>query len=140
MKIPSNVKAKSWIWNVSPVLSKYTANAIYPNIYVPKWLYEDLKNKNPNPKNISILIHEQTHIKREKEMGWLKWGFLYVFNSKFRLQEELIAIGESFKYLKSKDIKLTEVEINKIARGLSSYLYLWMISYENAKKELKKLS
>lgn len=74
MKLPSNVKIKSFLWNVSPILSKYTANAIYPNIYLPKAFYEELKTKNPDPKKVAILIHEQTHIKRQREMGWFIWG------------------------------------------------------------------
>lgn len=140
MKIPSNVKIKSWIWNISPILSQSTAQAIYPNIYVPKWLYEHLKSKNSDPKREAVITHEQTHIKRQKEIGFIKWGFLYAFDSKFRLNEELIAIKEQLKYLKKKEIKISDEDIEKIACGLSSYLYLWMISYENAKRELKKLS
>lgn len=69
MKLASNVKIKGFPWTILPVFSKYTAHAIYPNVYVPKEIYNDLKTNNPNPKNVAILIHEQTHIARQKKMG-----------------------------------------------------------------------
>ena len=53
----------------------------------------------------------------------------------FRFQEELLAIKASMKYLKRK--KLT-FDTDKSARHLSSWLYLWMVSYDRAKRELDK--
>lgn len=70
MKLQSNVKIKKFPWTIIPLLSTHTAHAIYPNIYLPKQVYEDLLSDDPKQKNVSVLIHEQTHIKRQKEMGW----------------------------------------------------------------------
>ncbi|QQG47517.1 MAG: hypothetical protein HY044_00265 [Candidatus Woesebacteria bacterium] len=129
MRLPKNVKVK-------PIFFQHTAQAIYPNIYVPKWLYEHLKSKNPDSERVAVIIHEQTHIKRQKEMGWFLWEIKYVFLPKFRLEEELLAIKAQVKYLKSKGIKYDEKDVEKAAKFLSSYLYLWMVSYKEAKRKL----
>lgn len=134
MKLQNNVKAKRFWWNLIPVLTKYTANAIYPNIYLPKEVYLNLSSKNPKPKYVSVLLHEQEHIRRQKKMGWFKWGIKYVFNPKFRFDEELAAIKSSMKYLKKKGVK---VDLERKARILLGYLYLWPVKYEVALKRLK---
>jgi len=134
MRLPSNVKLKGFIWNVFPFL-RYTAQAIYPNTYFTKEVYENLKSDKPNPRYIVTLRHEQTHIERQKKMGWIKWGLRYVFLPKFRFNEELEAIKTSMKYLKGeKGNFYTE----KSARFLSGWLYLWCVSYKKTKYELDK--
>lgn len=135
MKLDPFIKPKSGFWQYIPWLSTFTANAIYPNIYLPQQVYDDLLKENPEPKNVSVLIHEQTHLKRQKEMGWLIFGLKYLFFPKFRFNEELIAIKESMKYLKKKNITC---DTERRARFLSSWIYLWPVSYEYAKEELDK--
>ncbi len=133
MRLDSNIKLKPWWWGVVPMLSKYTANAIYPNIYLPKEVYENLLSNNPKPKWIAILKHEQEHITREKEFGAIMFGLKYLFSPKFRFQEELIAIKVQMKYLKSVG---ETFDTNKAATFLSGRLYLWPISYKLAKRSL----
>ena len=130
------VKKKPKIWEFIPWLSSYTAQAIYPNIYVSKAVYEDLGKKNPNPKFVAVLEHEKKHIERQKELGFIKFGIGYLFFPKFRFQEELSAIREGTKYLKKN--KLT-FNTERSAKYLSSWLYLWMVSYDEAKKELDRI-
>lgn len=133
MKLPKNVKVKAFPWTVFPLLSKYTAHAIYPNVYIPHHMYTNLAGPNPNPEYVSVLIHEQTHIKRQKAMGWFIWGFRYCTSSKFRFTEELAAITTSMEYLKKKGIAWNTA---RSAHFLSSYLYLWCTDYQTAKKKL----
>lgn len=95
-----------------------------------------MQTKNPNPYYIATLEHEKRHLEREKEVGFLKFGFKYLFSPKFRFQEELIADKEAMKFLKKKGLTFN---IEKSARYLSSWLYLWPVSEEKAKKELTKL-
>ena len=135
MQIPANVRVKKFPWTIMPILSKYTAHAIYPNIYLPLDIYEDLQRKHPDSKNVSILVHEQTHIEKQNQIGWLLWGFKYCFVGSFRLNEELEAIKSSMKYLKSKG---KNYDIDKRARALSGYLYLWCVDYKTAKARLEK--
>lgn len=135
MRLAMNVRLKKFPWTLLPLFSNHTAHAIYPNIYIPKHVYRDLQTKNPDPKNVSILIHEQTHIKRQKELGRFLWGLKYCFSRKFRFNEEFIAIKESMKYFKKKKLKW---DIEKSAGFLSSYLYLWCVSYSEAERKLSK--
>jgi len=135
MTLPKNVRSKGILWSTFAVLSTHTANAIYPNIWVPKHIYYDLKSKNPDPKNVAILIHEQTHIKRQRKTGWLAWGLKYCLSRKFRFEEELAAIKESMKYLKKNKL---DFETEKSAKHLSSFLYLWCIDFNEAKRRLDK--
>ncbi len=134
MKLPENVKIKPRIWEFLPWFSKYTAQAIYPDIYFSKEAYQKLVSS--DPVYIAALIHEQEHIKRQKREGWIKWGFKYIFSGKFRFNEELEAIKASMKYLKRKKIGF---DIEKKARILSGWLYFWPVGYKTAERELKKV-
>ena len=135
MNLPNHVKKKPLWWNLIPWLSSFTANAIYPNVYVPKNIYENLKGDNPDPQYISVLIHEETHLKREREIGWFIFGIKYLLLPKFRFNEELIAVKASMNYLKSQGL---HCDLSKKAKYLSSWIYLWPVSYDYAKKELEK--
>lgn len=130
------VRKKPKIWEFVPWLSSYTAQAIYPYIFVSKEVYNDLNKPRPSHKYIAVLEHEKKHIERQKELGFIKFGIGYLLSPKFRFQEELLAIKEGMKYLKKN--KLT-FDTDRSARYLSSWLYLWMASYVKAKKELDRL-
>lgn len=134
MKLSSNVKPKNFVWSMLP-FSRYTAQAIYPNIYITKEVYENLKSNKPNPRYIAALKHEQTHIEHQKKMGWIKWRLSYVLLPKFRFNEELEAIKSSMRYLKERK---NNFDTKRNAKFLSSWLYLWCVSYKKAKYELDK--
>lgn len=135
MKLPSNVKVKNGFWRIFP-FSKYTAQAIYPNIYFQRNVFNNLKSREPNPLYVAALKHEQTHIKRQKEIGPFIWGLKYVFSSKFRLNEEIEALKSTMKHLK---INGFDFDTSQKAQILSSWLYLWCVSYRKAKKSLDKI-
>ncbi len=136
MKLPWYVVPKTALFDWIPLLGKSTANSIGPFIFIPTKIYIDLKSENPNPKHIALLIHEETHRKRQKQIGFLKFGMKYLFNSNFRFQEELIAVKEAMKYLKKNKIKF---DFDKNSKFLSSYVYLWPVSKKYAEKELKRV-
>src|SRR3989304_9546995 len=132
MKLPPNIKPKNFIWNIFP-FSKYTAQAIYPNIYFAKDVYENLKSNRPCPRYIAALKHEQNHIERQKKIGWITWGLKYILFPKFRFNEELEAVKTSMKYLKKEKVIF---DTKKSAKYLSGWLYLWCVSYKKAKYEI----
>lgn len=136
MFLESIIKIKPKWWDVVPFLSSFTANAIYPNVYLPKEVYKNLKSDHPKQKWVALLKHEQEHLKREKEISPIVFGLKYLFLSSFRFQEEMIAIKAQMKYLKSVG---ENFDTNKSARFLSSWLYLWPVSYVRAKQSLDKL-
>ncbi len=127
------IKKPSFL-NFIPVFS-YTAQAISPFILVNPEVYESLTSHNPNPRYIAVLEHERKHIERQKELGFIKFGIKYFFSPEFRFQEELLAIKEGMKYLRRNKLNF---DTSRSAKFLSSWLYLWMVPYERAKKELDK--
>lgn len=130
------VKRKPFIWCFIPFLRSYTAQAIYPNIYVVKEAFESLSSKDPNPRYIASLEHELTHIQRQKEIRFFKWGVKDILSPQFRLQEELLAMRETMRYLKKRKLKF---DFDRSARFLSSYLYFRMASYKQVKKKLEEI-
>jgi hypothetical protein len=130
------VKKKPILWRFLPWLYQYTAQALYPNIYVSSEVFANLQPKNPNPKCLAILEHEKKHLERQAKIGLFPFGVKYLFLPKFRLKEELLAIKEGMKVYKENGLKF---DIDRSAYFLSSWLYLWMTSFENAKKELEKI-
>lgn len=106
MKLNNNIKPKIGLWKLISFIANKTAHGIYPNVYLPENIFNDLKSKNPNPYNIALLLHEQEHIKRQKQTGVIIWLLKYIFIPKFRFNEELQADISKVKYLKSKKFKI----------------------------------
>lgn len=136
MKLPENVKLKKGVAAWIPWLNNNTAQGLYPNVYLPKKVFENLKKEKPDPKNIAVLAHEQKHLERQKEMGPFKWGMKYSFCSSFRFNEELISTRAQMAVYKKYKKKF---DIEKNAKYLSSWLYFWPVSYKKAKEELEKI-
>jgi hypothetical protein len=136
MKLPWYVISKGSLIHHLPLIGKSTAQSIGAFILIPDPIYRDLQTDSPNPKHIALLIHEETHKKRQSELGFIKFGVQYIFNSKFRFNEELLAVKAGMKYLKENNIPF---DFDKNAKFLSSYVYLWPVSKEYAQKELQKV-
>jgi hypothetical protein len=135
MKLPENVRLRKGIAGHIPWYSNNIAQGVYPNVYLPKKVFENLKKEKPDPKNIAILAHEQKHIERQKETGPFKWGIKYSFCPSFRFNEELIATkAQMAVYKKFKKY----FDIEKSGKYLSGWLYCWPVSYKTAKRELEK--
>src|SRR5258706_14861785 len=115
MELPKNVRVKSGIWNIIPWTNR-NGQGIYPNIYLPKFVYDGLASGNPSPWHIAQLIHEQEHLKRQKEFGLKKWFLKYIFVPMFRFEEEIAADIPKMKFLKNKKLN---PYINKRAKQLS---------------------
>jgi hypothetical protein len=134
--IPKNVRRiPSWI-NRIPLLKHTGGLALYPYIFLNAIFYNDLLSKNPKPKTVYALTHEQEHIKRAKAKGAFLWILLYVFSPSFRVNEELEADREAMKYWKK--LHLT-FDFDLHAKFLSGYMYLWPISQNEAKQKLLKI-
>lgn len=110
-----------------------SSQVIYPYILIPESLNTELKASDPN--SIGILEHEKVHLKRMKEIGIYKWYLGYIFNSKFRLNEEIIAYKKQLEVLKNYNI---DFDIDKYAKILSSWIYLKMVNEDKAKELLNK--
>ena len=80
-----------------------------------------------------MLLHENVHCESQKKIGVDAWWFRYITDREFRLEEELIAFGAQFAYVKTvyqgqqvKDM-LHEFSVN-----LSSPLYGNLVSKSEA--------
>jgi hypothetical protein len=103
-------------------------------IFLSKHVYDNLSTANPKPKYIAHLAHEQTHLRRQKEMGLIRFIFKYLTSPQFRFYEELEAIKEQIKVYKEHNIQF---DIEKSAKSLSGHLYFWAVSYKYAERELE---
>lgn len=135
MKLPHYVISKPRIFGSLPFIGNRTASSIGSYIFVPYKIYKDLTSRNPKPQHIALLIHEEAHRKRQKEIGFIKFGLHYIFNPAFRFHEELLAVKEAMKYLKENNIPF---DFDGRAKFLSSYIYLWPVSKRYALQALKK--
>ena len=138
MKLTTNIKPKIGLWKFLPkIISTKTAQCIYPFIFLPEDIYKDLISPIPKPQSIAIFLHEKFHLERQKRIGILQWSILYIISPKFRLNEELLAFKEQIEYLKKHNLTL-DLELR--AKRLSSWLYLWCVSYEKALLKLKSFN
>ncbi|KKR73076.1 MAG: hypothetical protein A2186_04245 [Candidatus Levybacteria bacterium RIFOXYA1_FULL_41_10] len=130
MKLPSHVKPIPGFlnWLYPKGFTPFLLNKIYLN----NRILRDLETENPKPHSVSILIHEQEHLKRRGLTHSLKYALL----PKHRLKEELRAYKKQFVYLKSKG---EEYDIENVARKLSGPFYLFAADYKRAKKLLEDL-
>lgn len=104
------------------------------SIYLRSDIYDDVySSDNPHPENVSVLIHEQTHLNRMRSMGMIRFGIKYIFSPEGRFEEELVAIKEQMKHLKKHDLNY---DIERTAKALSGWAYLWCTTYDKAYKEL----
>ena len=127
------IKKPSFL-NIIPGFS-YTAQSICSYILVPSKVYNNLISKNSDPRFIATLEHEKKHLERQKETGFVKFAIKYLFFSEFRFKEELLAIKEEMRFLRKNKFNF---DIARRAKYLSSWLYLWTVEYERAKRELDK--
>ena len=134
MKLSKNVKVKPWFWNLIPWVSKNTAQAIYPNIYLPVHVYQNLISNKPDIRHTALLAHEQEHIRRQQVVGVVWWMIQYFINPKFRFEEELAADIPRMKIFKQRGAKF---DIETRAKKLSGWLYFWPVSYQKAKTSLQ---
>lgn len=136
MKLPRYVKPQPQWWNAFPFLRNYSGNTIYPYIYLRKDIYEGLLEKSFFPRGLSVLKHEECHIRQHRKYGVITYRMRYLFSPRFRFQQEIEAYLEMMKVLKANKLPF---DIDKIARCLSGWMYLWGVSYPHAKKVLEKV-
>lgn len=129
MKLPVYVKPFPTFLNF---LGGKGYKAINGKIYLRSDIYNDLKSDKPDPTSVSLLIHEEVHLKNMNKLTSLK----YIFSRKNRLEEELSAYREQFKYLKEHN---RNYDLDKLALKLSGPLYMYSTNYETAKKKLERI-
>jgi len=128
-------KIPKW-WKCIPFLQVDMAATVYPYMYFPEDVFNDLHALDPNKHNLSIYIHEKVHLDRQVKHGPFAWNFKYIFSKKFRLEEELEAIRTQMIFLKQNSLGY---DIDKKAKQFASSIYLWVLPRAEAKDTLTKL-
>ncbi len=123
MKLASNVKPLPKFF--SRFYFKGLTLVPFKRIYLRKEIYDDLKSESPSLQSISVLKHEEVHLKRADLLRIFKW-----LSPGFRLEEELIAYKEQFKFLKMNN---STYDLDNVAKHLPR------IKYQEAKKLLNKI-
>lgn len=90
--------------------------------------------------NYLKVIHENTHLKQQKELDKDKWWDKYIADPEFRLSQEVEAYSNEAKAAKEtiKDRNTRYLYIRQIILDISSEMYGNIISYEKAKKLFNK--
>ena len=85
----------------------------------------------------SLISHEITHVLQQTKMGKDEWWEKYLEDEKFRLDQEVEAYRNQYKAGELSGVKGLNLLLDKISKDLSSGLYGYIISYEEAKKLIK---
>ncbi len=127
MSIPEFVKPAPSYWQYLPYFKHLRGVYLFGKVYLKKEIYENLNNPSPDPYFESILVHELKHKEQVEKTGYIIFSIKYLFSRNFRLNSELEAIKAQITFLKSKDIKYPYIE--RTAKALSSWVYLWAGDY-----------
>lgn len=135
MKLPEYVKQRPVLFDYLPEFLR-PAFTIYPNIYLPPEVYQDLLGDNPLPASRATLAHEQVHWERQRALGIPRYGARYLLARQFRYNEELAAIKPQMQLLSDANCKF---DIADRAQRLASIEYLWCVEYNKAVRDMTNL-
>ena len=88
---------------------------LYPNIYYPNYLSNEYEH-------LEIIKHEQVHLEQQKT-GLATWFLKYIFNRKFRLDQEAEAIAAEL--LSLSNVETRAYLLNSYCIYLSNSSYFW---------------
>jgi hypothetical protein len=84
-------------------------------------------------------FHESIHIKQQAETGRDEWWDRYLADEEFRLEQELQAYRKQYQYvLRMYGRQAAAHLLGEIAGDLSSSMYGNILTFNQAKKEIKK--
>lgn len=131
-----NVRKKPYLIDKLPWVGRGACTAIYPYVWLSRQAYDNLNQAIPDPYSVAVVLHEQAHLNRMKEVGVINFYFRYVCIPGFRFNEELEATKPQFAYLKRQSLAYN---FEQKARQLSGWLYLRSTSYERALSSIEDL-
>lgn len=85
-------------------------------------------------------VHESTHLRQHCYSYFVAvfWWILYLFSKRFRYSQELEAFREQYKWVIVNQPFWRHKKLDEYAHQLSSALYGKMVSFEQAREEIKK--
>ena len=95
-----------------------------------------IKNLEPH-----VIIHEEVHIKQQKEYGVAEWWNRYIDDEVFRLSQEVEAYKKQVNYIREHTEDMNRqrrrIWLKQIAIWLSGPMYGNLLTYEKAVEVLK---
>jgi len=132
----THIRKKPWLVELLPFIGRGTSTALYPHVYVSSAVFADIFSDNPDPYHVCVLLHEEEHIARMRALGVARWYLYYLASPRFRIEEELAATKPQLAYIKQLGLTFN---LERNARALASWLYLWAIPYADAMQRLQTL-
>jgi len=96
---------------------------------------EDIHIKNPDKLSQDLLAHELVHIIQQQEIGADNWWERYLEDDAFRLEQEIEAYGEQYRYAQEKyNRQQRRLLLKEMSENLSGKMYGNLLSKEQAKE------
>lgn len=122
------VRLKGDLWLI--VDSKKVIMTIGDTLYAHPDMWKDMV---PSLRSRAIIqVHEALHARRQLERGIDDWILKYLFDKKFRWEEEKLAYAAEWEYMIKNGYKYSEGHHRMWAEILSSKTYGDMVSFEEA--------
>lgn len=123
------VRIKSDLWLL--IDSARTIMTVGNTLYAHPDMWDEMIPTTYRAKAV-IQIHETTHARRQFDMGIDKWVFLYLFDKKFRWEEEKLAYEAEWTYMAENGYQYADGHHRMWAEILSGKTYRNMVSFEEA--------
>lgn len=72
-----NVRKKAWLIDLLPGLGRTTSTALVPLVWLSSDVYRRAPATHPDPYALSIVVHEQEHLRRTYRMGIIRFYIEY---------------------------------------------------------------
>ncbi len=119
-----------------PYCKNLSGLAWFSTFYLRSDLYLDLFSDTPSPFVVGLSLHEVEHLRRAKNIGFVRYFFKSQLNHVFRYQEELACHKPQFSYYKSVGYAF---DLEQRAKIMSGSLYRYMVDESTALKDLQAL-
>lgn len=123
------VRIKGSLWLL--VDSARTIMTVGNTLYTHPDMWEEMIPTTRRAKAV-IQIHEPTHAKRQFEAGIDGWVWDYIFDKKFRWEEEKLAYEAEWTYMVENGYSYTDAHHRMWAEILSGKTYRKMVSFNEA--------
>ncbi|MDE2026209.1 MAG: hypothetical protein KGJ07_06970 [Patescibacteria group bacterium] len=132
MSLSPHIKPYPKLFKYLPISEHGFTTFATKTIYLSKDIIADLEKHNPNPFSLAVLRHQEIHAHNPSLLKTLR----YIVFRDIRVKEETRAYTEMFQILKQHN---QTVDLDNIAKQLAGIHYIWMMSYDEGKKFIKRI-
>ena len=101
---------------------------------------EDIYNPHKIELEQHILVHEEVHVKQQRQYGRDYWWMRYLEDPQFRLEQELEAYAVQYAFVKTiVPVKISDLFLDDISAVLASEVYGNILNIHQAKTRIRFL-